>query len=106
MDANARECQANTLIAYDSRPFAFLRAFRLKNHAARTCAETNEIGRNKRKNTKNTVSAISFVLLRSFRPVPSFLSQSLFAHMANELSDRRALTCQWSKTPRHLFQAQ
>ena len=39
MDANARECEVNTLIAYGSRPFAFLRGFRLKNHAARTFAE-------------------------------------------------------------------
>src|SRR5436190_16569499 len=39
MDANARECGVNILIASDSRLLAFIRGFRLNNHAARAFAE-------------------------------------------------------------------
>jgi len=34
MDANARECGVNILIASDSRLFAFIRGFRFNNHGA------------------------------------------------------------------------
>jgi hypothetical protein len=38
MDANARECEVNILIAFDSPLFAFIRGFQLKNHASNTFA--------------------------------------------------------------------